>query len=163
MSDTNVLRFECKEPEYVLKRNGTKVKFDSEKIVNAIKAAGLETKEFSDAEARHLAFSDVKVLTRRYDQDVPDIEKIQDIVEQVLISENYFQTARAYILYRAKRGEARKDKKKMVDVVLAVNEYLDKLDWRVNANANQGYSLGGMILNISGTMVATYWLKRVYP
>ena len=51
----------------------------------------------------------------------------------------------------------------MVDVVLAVNEYLDKLDWRVNANANQGYSLGGMILNISGKMVANYWLNRVYP
>lgn len=163
MSGANALRFEYKKPEYVLKRNGTKVKFDQEKIVNAIKAAGLETKEFSEDEARHLAFSVVKVLTRRYDQDIPDIEKIQDIVEQVLISENYFQTARAYILYRAKRGEARKDKKNMVDVVSAINEYLDKLDWRVNANANQGYSLGGMILNISGKMVANYWLNKVYP
>ena len=45
----------------------------------------------------------------------------------------------------------------------AIDEYLQQLDWRVNANANQGYSLGGMILNISGKMVANYWLDHVYP
>ncbi|MCR4623910.1 MAG: ribonucleoside triphosphate reductase [Alphaproteobacteria bacterium] len=155
------MKFE--ELGYVFKRNGAKVPFDIEKIVNAIKAAGVETKEFDEEEARHLAFIVKKILTHRFDRQTPEIEKIQDIVEQVLINENYFRTARAYILYREKRGEARRDKKNMVDVVLAVNEYLDKLDWRVNANANQGYSLGGMILNISGKMVANYWLNRVYP
>ncbi|OHC49467.1 MAG: ribonucleoside triphosphate reductase [Rhodobacteraceae bacterium GWF1_65_7] len=44
-----------------------------------------------------------------------------------------------------------------------VDEYLDQADWRVNANANQGYSLGGLILNSSGNMVANYWLSQVYP
>jgi len=151
------------ELDFVLKRNGAKVKFDAEKIVNAIKAAGLETGEFDEAEARHLTFDVIKVLKHRFEQSTPDIEKIQDIVEQVLINSNYFKTARAYIVYRSKRGELRKDRKNMVDVVTAVNEYLDKLDWRVNANANQGYSLGGMILNISGKMVANYWLNKVYP
>ena len=160
-SENKNLKFE--ELGYVFKRNGAKVPFDIEKIVNAIKAAGVETKEFDEEEARHLAFIVKKILTHRFDRQTPEIEKIQDIVEQVLINENYFRTARAYILYREKRGEARRDKKNMVDVVLAVNEYLDKLDWRVNANANQGYSLGGMILNISGKMVANYWLNRVYP
>ncbi len=151
------------ELTFVLKRNGAKVKFDSEKIVNAIKAAGIETGEFDEAEARHLTFDVVKILKHKLNGETPDIETIQDIVEQVLINENYFKTARAYILYRSKRGELRKDKRNMVDVVLAVNEYLDKLDWRVNANANQGYSLGGMILNISGKVVANYWLNKVYP
>ena len=50
-----------------------------------------------------------------------------------------------------------------VDAVATINEYLDQADWRVNANANQGYSLGGMILNSSGKMVANYWLSQVYP
>lgn len=50
-----------------------------------------------------------------------------------------------------------------VDAVATINEYLDQADWRVNANANQGYSLGGMILNSSGKMVANYWLSEVYP
>lgn len=160
LNDDN-LKFQ--DIKYVFKRNGAKVPFNLEKIVNAIKAAGAETKEFDEEESRHLAFIVKKILTHRFDKQTPEIEKIQDIVEQVLINENYFRTARSYILYREKRGEARRDKKNMVDVVMAVNEYLDKLDWRVNANANQGYSLGGMILNISGKMVANYWLNRVYP
>ncbi|SFY16286.1 ribonucleoside-triphosphate reductase class III catalytic subunit [Paracoccus pantotrophus] len=50
-----------------------------------------------------------------------------------------------------------------VDVASSVNEYLDRADWRVNANANQDYSLGGLILNISGKVVANYWLSHVYP
>lgn len=36
-------------------------------------------------------------------------------------------------------------------------------DWRVKANANQSYSVGGMILNVVGKVVANYWLDEVYP
>lgn len=50
-----------------------------------------------------------------------------------------------------------------VDVERSVNEYLSRQDWRVNANANQGYSLGGLILNVSGKVIANYWLSHVYP
>ena len=50
-----------------------------------------------------------------------------------------------------------------VDAIKSVDEYLDRLDWRVHANANQGYSLGGMILNISGKIIANYWLHKIYP
>ncbi|MDR0677469.1 MAG: ribonucleoside triphosphate reductase [Holosporaceae bacterium] len=157
------LRVTSDHPMHVLKRNGAKTDFDSEKIVNAIKKAGIETREFGEEEARHLTFKVLKVLKHRENRETPDIEQIQDIVEQVLIGENYLKTARAYIIYREKHGEMRRDKKNLVDVVTSINEYLDRLDWRVQANANQGYSLGGMILNISGKMVANYWLNKVYP
>ncbi|HUG58360.1 MAG TPA: ribonucleoside triphosphate reductase [Candidimonas sp.] len=50
-----------------------------------------------------------------------------------------------------------------IDVASSINEYLDQMDWRVNANANQGYSLGGLILNVSGKVIANYWLSHVYP
>ena len=50
-----------------------------------------------------------------------------------------------------------------VDVAASINEYLERRDWRVNANANQGYSLGGLILNVSGKVIANYWLDQVYP
>jgi ribonucleoside-triphosphate reductase len=50
-----------------------------------------------------------------------------------------------------------------VDVKSSVEEYLNKADWRVQANANQGYSLGGLILNIAGKVTANYWLHSVYP
>ena len=49
-----------------------------------------------------------------------------------------------------------------VDAIATITEYLDRSDWRVNANANQGYSLGGMMLNTSGKVVANYWLSQVY-
>ncbi len=41
-------------------------------------------------------------------------------------------------------------------------EYLQQQDWRVRANANQGYSLGGLILNAAGKMTAEYWLHEIY-
>jgi len=50
-----------------------------------------------------------------------------------------------------------------IDVQSSIDEYLQKKDWRVNANANQGYSLGGLILNVSGKVIANYWLDNVYP
>ncbi|WP_341579418.1 ribonucleoside triphosphate reductase [Microbacterium schleiferi] len=49
-----------------------------------------------------------------------------------------------------------------VAVSETINEYLSQSDWRVNANANQGYSLGGMILNTAGKIIANYWLDEVY-
>jgi anaerobic ribonucleoside-triphosphate reductase len=49
-----------------------------------------------------------------------------------------------------------------IDVEHAIDEYLGKLDWRVKANANQGYSLGGLILNTSGKVTANYWLSHIY-
>ena len=50
----------------------------------------------------------------------------------------------------------------LVDVESAMEEYLDQRDWRVNANANQGYSLGGLILNVAGKVTANYWLSHVF-
>ncbi|MDC7689595.1 ribonucleoside triphosphate reductase [Vogesella indigofera] len=49
-----------------------------------------------------------------------------------------------------------------VDAVSSIDEYLSRADWRVQANANQGYSLGGMILNIAGKLTAEYWLGSVF-
>ncbi|WP_313083902.1 ribonucleoside triphosphate reductase [Pulveribacter sp.] len=49
-----------------------------------------------------------------------------------------------------------------VDVRATVDEYLTRADWRVNANANQGYSLGGLILSMAGKVTANYWLTQVY-
>lgn len=49
-----------------------------------------------------------------------------------------------------------------IDPISTVDEYLDRSDWRVNANANQGYSVGGLILNAAGKTIANYWLSKVY-
>ncbi len=150
-------------PRFVVKRSGDRVPFDGTKIQSAIARAGKASGEFDDAEAALLTIQAVKVLSFRFPGEAPEIEQIQDVVEQVLISANHFKTARAYIVYREQRTRVRGDRKTLVDVVSSIDEYLDRQDWRVNANANQGYSLGGLILNVSGKVVANYWLSHVYP
>ncbi len=150
-------------PANVIRRDGDAAPFDAEKIRSAIERAGIATGEFGADEAGLLSSQAVKVLAHRFAETDPDIEQIQDVVEQVLISANHFATARAYIVYREQRARLRSDKKTVVEVETSMNEYLDQADWRVNANANQGYSLGGLILNVSGKVVANYWLSHVYP
>lgn len=49
-----------------------------------------------------------------------------------------------------------------IDPVQSIQEYITRADWRVNANANQDYSLGGLILNNAGKMVANYWLDEIF-
>ena len=150
-------------PGHVIKRDSSVVPFDGERIVSAIRRAGEASAEFGDEEARLLTAQVLKVLRHRFEKSAPAIEQIQDVVEQVLISANHFKTARAYIVYREQHGKLRQDRKTLVNVASSINEYLDRADWRVNANANQGYSLGGLILNVSGKVVANYWLNHVYP
>lgn len=50
-----------------------------------------------------------------------------------------------------------------IEVKQTVEEYVGGRDWRIRANANQGYSLGGLILNMSGKVTANYWLDEIYP
>ena len=50
----------------------------------------------------------------------------------------------------------------LVDPVATVTEYVERSDWRVNANANQGYSVGGLILNAAGKVMANHWLDEVF-
>ncbi|MDK9718630.1 MAG: ribonucleoside triphosphate reductase [Trichlorobacter sp.] len=150
-------------PVSVLKRDGRRVPFEASRIQSAIQRAGKATAEFGDDEANLITSQVLKVLRHRFPLEPPTIEQIQDVVEQALISANHFGTLRAYAVYREQRSRLRQDRKTVVDVTASVNEYLDQSDWRVSANANQGYSLGGLILNLSGKVIANYWLSQVYP
>lgn len=151
-------------PIRIIKRDGNEVQFERQRIERALLKAGEATQEFDDQEAGHLTQQVIKVLCHRYsDRQIPDVEAVQDIAEQVLISSDHVKTARAYIVYREQHQRLRRDQRTLVDVSSSINEYLDRSDWRVRANANQGYSLGGLILNTSGKMIANYWLSHVYP
>ena len=150
-------------PTRIRRRDGSKAPFDHDRILSAIRRAGEASGEFAEDEARLLTSQVIKVLSHgHFPGGIPDIERVQDIVEQTLIAANHLRTARAYISYRDRHERLRADRRTLVDVASSVNEYLDRADWRVNANANQGYSLGGLILNTSGKMIANYWLSHVY-
>lgn len=149
---------ETVRPVSLRKRDGRLVAFELNKIDAAIEAAGLATGEFDRATAKALA---AQVLVR-LPQRVVEVEQAQDAVERVLMEAGHYGTARAYIVYREQHGRLRRDRKAIVDVAASMNEYLSREDWRVRANANQGYSLGGLILNVSGKVTANYWLDEVY-
>lgn len=150
-------------PMHVIKRDGTVKDFDISKIAAALEKAGRATGEFDGAVANRITH--IEVLKRLAEQKIstPTIEQIQDAVENALFDTGYRKTLRAYIVYREQRAKVRDAKRSLVDVESSMNEYLQQLDWRVNANANQGYSLGGLILNVSGKVVANYWLNYIYP
>lgn len=125
----------------VKKRNGAIVSFDRVKIESALTKA-IEAVGGSD-------FSRVAAMTNAVLQDVekkvgkniPSVEDIQDSVEAVLIKEGHDEVARAYIRYRQKRAEARDDRNIVIEVGKTMDDYLQNLDWRINENANIGYSI----------------------
>jgi ribonucleoside-triphosphate reductase (formate) len=150
----------------IQKRDGTVLKFDLKKIENAIlraiKATGEDESTAKESASRISLQIYSQLIDSLYDK-VPNIEEIQDLVERFLIKNDMEEASKAYILYRYKRELARKQKNISVEVQQTISEYLDKLDWRVQANSNQGYSLGGMILNTAGKVTANYWLSYIYP
>lgn len=148
---------------HIIKRDGSVKDFDASKIAAALSKAGKATREFDAVRAQALTEEIVLPKLRALNLVTPHIEQVQDAVEHALFDAGYFKTLRAYIVYREQRQKARDARQSWVNVESSINEYLQQLDWRVNANANQGYSLGGLILNVSGKVIANYWLNYIYP
>jgi anaerobic ribonucleoside-triphosphate reductase len=149
--------------KYVRKRDGRLEPFDQNRITEAIwkaaKAVGGRDRE----RARELSDKVVQMLRGRFgDEGVPTVEEIQDVVEKVLIENGHATVAKAYILYRKQHQELRELAQLMGQVEL-VESYIDMEDWRVKENANMIYSLQGLNNYLAGTVVASYWLNRLYP
>ncbi|MDD2766195.1 MAG: ribonucleoside triphosphate reductase [Candidatus Moranbacteria bacterium] len=147
----------------VQKRNGGIVDFDLTKIERAIEKSAEAVGKKGEVKVSVLAKEVYKNLEKKFEDGIPTVEDAQDSVEEILIEHDYADIAKAYILYREKRREVREEKNVVIQVEKVVTEYLEKLDWRVNANSNQGYSLGGLILNTAGSVIANYWLSHIYP
>jgi len=149
--------------KYVRKRDGRLEEFDSNRITNAIwkaaRAVGGKDKEL----AKRLSDQVVAELKKRFGEDgVPTVEEIQDMVEKVLIENGHAKTAKAYILYRKQHQDLR-ELAALLSSSDLVEQYLDLVDWRVRENANMSYSLQGLNNYLSSTVIAKYWISRVYP
>ncbi|CAB3849368.1 Anaerobic ribonucleoside-triphosphate reductase [Achromobacter aegrifaciens] len=145
--------------QHILKRDGRVAEFDRDKIAQAMAAAGNSTGELDLAGAQALTDTVIAALEGN---PCPGVETIQNCVEEALVQAGHWRTARAYIVHREQHARLRALRHTLVDVESAMEEYLDQRDWRVNANANQGYSLGGLILNVAGKVTANYWLSNVF-
>ncbi len=145
----------------IVKRDGSIQHFDPKKITNAIAKAAEVTGEFDAETAKKLTIRAINITQQLYADTTPNVENIQDIVEDVLLTSNYHKTAKAYILYRDQHARIREISSKFnVDLV---DQYLQRLDWQVNENSNMGYSLQGLNNYISSEISKIYWLNKIYP
>ena len=148
----------------VQKRDETIVEFDQTRISDAIFKALTATNQGDGRKAKKLSDRVVKILNRRFKKDeIPHVEQIQDIVEEVLILEGLVETARAYILYREQRRRIREAVKMSEEAVERIDQYLEKLDWEVQENANMAFSLQGLNHYGVSYIVKNYWLNKIYP
>ncbi len=148
----------------VLKRDGSTTPFEKERIYEAIAKAREATNEFEETELRKITAAVCNYIfkAKKFGEGIA-VEDIQDLVEFALMNAGYNKTARAYIVYREKRAQVRDTEKCIIDVEHTINEYTNQIDWRVNENANIGYSIGGLIMSTSEKVVANYWLSYIYP
>ena len=153
---------------HVIKRDGKRENYNRWKIAGAIGRAVKAVRGSEDVELVERLTSETEkklgvFMSTRHPNSAPAIEEIQDIVETVLIESGIADIAKGYILYRANHESVRDTRKLMIDINRTMDGYLFQTDWRVNENANVNFSLGGLILHISGTVTANYWLKNIYP
>jgi anaerobic ribonucleoside-triphosphate reductase len=148
----------------IKKRDGRIVDFSLEKITEAIFKAFTATNAGGQRVAKRLSDRVVVLLNKRFKKGyTPTVEEIQDLVEEVLILNDFADTARAYILYREQRRRIRETKIATDEALDMVNGYLEDLNWEVRENSNMAYSLQGLNNHISNFVTKRYWLSKIYP
>jgi len=148
----------------IQKRDGNIVDFEQIKITNAIFKAITAAGQGDGIKSKRASDRVLKILNRRFKKDeIPNVEQVQDIVEEVLILEGLVETARAYIIYREQRRRIREVETVSEEAVDRVDQYLEKLDWEVQENANMAFSLQGLNHYGVSYIVKKYWLNKIYP
>ncbi|MFW6102049.1 MAG: vitamin B12-dependent ribonucleotide reductase [Chloroflexota bacterium] len=108
----------------IRKRDGSVVKFEPEKIKGAIRKALVATSTDGEEIAAELAEHVVQTVKARFAGEIPTVEDVQDVVEEILMAQGYTTVAKAYILYRKQRTDVREFKKRIGiqdDLKLSVN------------------------------------------
>ncbi len=133
-------------PETIKKRNGTPVPFDVNKIRSAIHKANEAAQIEAIAPVQFEKLVDEVVESIPAGQ-VPDVEQVQDLVEEKLIANGFAKTAKAYILYRAEHTKVRKTEADLVNIYreLTFTSAADADIKRENANIDADTSMGTML------------------
>jgi len=152
---------------YVEKRNGKVVEFQKDKINKAVLKAG---KSVNTKHPRLIAVDITKKVVDHLEveyndndkENCPNVEEIQNLVENYLMKEGHFKIAKAYIIYREKHSKIRNTKNAFEDALTSMKGYLDQMDWRVNENSNMSYSLQGLNNFIVDEITSEHWLQNIY-
>jgi len=146
----------------IIKRDGNSQKFIPFKIEDAIKKAfESEVKAYDKG-----VFTELMDSIR--DRDEVSVEEVQDIIEKVLYAHGHFEVMKSFILYRHMHKIQREqilgldEDTTYINSTQTIKEYIDKEDWRINANSNTGYSNAGLVNNTAGKVIANFWLDTIY-
>ncbi len=148
----------------VQKRNGEIVDFEQDKIRKAAYKALTASNQGDGEMSQKVAERTAELLNMRFKEgDIPNVEEVQNTVEEVLIMEGLVDAAKAYIIYREKRREVRETVAGFDESVEAIDKYLQELDWQTKENANMTYSLQGLNQYSVSNIAKKYWLNKIYP
>lgn len=145
----------------ILNRQNQVVDYDEEKLFNGILNAAHGTREENGVSVSKKGILEAVLKKLEQKTKHPTTVDINYIIPQVLMDFKWYESAENFIRYATIHKLQRANHK--IDPITTIDEYVYKRDWRIKANANQGYSVGGMILNTSGKIVANYWFNNVYP
>ena len=155
----------------VRKRDGvTLVPYDTKKIKNAIVAAFEASKEIPEDlvertssllvlyvdNALRMTYPINKYISEGF---IYDVEEIQNVVENVLMSKGHLKTAKKYIIYREKRTAMREFSGDNVTGI--IDEYLGLENWEIKENSNIGFSLQGLNNFVTSKIMSKYWLEKI--
>jgi anaerobic ribonucleoside-triphosphate reductase len=147
----------------IRKRNGSVENFVPEKITSAIFKAAVACGGNDFDTARKLSEEVIELAEKKYSNQIPEVEQIQDLVEYVLIENGHAQTAKAYILYREKRKNAREINALIGATINMFSDYLGDKDWQIHENANTQKSVNGLNNYVREAFTKQYWLHEIYP
>lgn len=143
----------------ILKRNGLKEEFKPYKIEQAINKAYASCNKIAPFTLIESVINDSKK------EELVSVENIQDKIEKALFDAKEFDVLKSFMLYRHTRKLRREkdlDYGTYINCSTTISEYINRSDWRINANSNTGYSHAGLINNSAGKVIANYWLDNVY-
>ena len=147
----------------IRKRSGEVVAFQPEKITRAIYKAAVAVGGSDWGRAEELTEQVVVLANAQFPDGTAEVEKVQDLVEKVLIENGHAKTSKAYILYRETRRRARAAHALIGATIDMFSKYMGDGDWRVKENANAQKSIAGMNNYIRETFTKQYWLHEIYP
>ncbi len=133
--------------QMIIKRDGRIVPYDREKIALAVLRAMKASGEGTVADAARVAEAVESALESRCGAEPPQIEVIQDMVEQELMHHEFTNTAKSYIIYRATRTRARESRTtlmKTIDEIASKDAKLSDLK-RENGNIDGDTAMGAML------------------
>lgn len=146
----------------IIKRDGSSQKFVPFKIEDAVKKAFESEVKAYDKDVFAELMDTIK------NRDEISVEEIQDIIEKVLYAHQHFEVMKSFMLYRHMHKIQREqilgldEDTTYINSTQTIKEYIDKEDWRINANSNTGYSNAGLVNNTAGKVIANFWLDTIY-